>query len=54
MLFDRLVDAKGSKNKAAVFCGINSTTINKFIEDNLITVRTAKKILAAYNRLTSE
>ena len=50
-LFDEIIKDKGSKNKAIKFIGINSSAVRKWEVENQMTIRTAKMILDAYNKL---
>ncbi len=51
-LFDKLVERKGSENKALSFAGINKETMWRWKNNKFMTLATGQRILQAYNKDT--
>lgn len=51
-LFDKIIERKGSENKALSFAGINKETMWRWKNDRFMTLATGQKILQAYNKDT--
>ena len=51
ILFNKVVESKGSENKGVDFIGINPETMWRWRKKDFMTLRTAEKILKAYNKI---
>ena len=51
ILFNKMIESKGSENKALDFTGINPETMWRWKNKDFMSLKTGEKILKAYNRL---